>query len=75
MKLCTYNDLAREAGLDEYTASRFVAYMTARWADTEAQKCRDGYAREWIERFRCGIEYAASDSTGRAILNILDNPL
>ena len=74
MKPCTYNDLAREAGLDPYTTGRFVAYMTARWADTEAQKCQDGYALEWLERFRGGIEYESSDSTGRSILYSLDEP-
>jgi len=48
---------------------RYVAYMRARWADTEAEKCEDGYAVEWAERFRLRIEYAMSDREGQHLLD------
>lgn len=49
----------------------YLAYMKKRWASTEESKCLSGYATEWAERFRAGIEYQASDSEGQAVLQEL----
>lgn len=56
---------------DEKLADMYVLYMMERWSDTEKQKCYDGYAKEWINRFLNGIAYQMSDGVGRAILNRL----
>jgi len=47
--------------------------MNKRWADSEDVKCRIGYAGEWAERFKRGIEYSSSDSAGQAILREMDS--
>ena len=64
----TYNEVAKTVGLDERTRKRYVNYMTIRWKDTEDQKCKDGYAIEWAERFKNKYEFEASDVFGQAIL-------
>jgi hypothetical protein len=46
--------------------------MRTRWGDTEEQKCRDGYAFEWAERFADGYEYEASDISGVQVLLDID---
>ncbi len=69
----TYEEVAKEEGLTGITATRYIAYMKARWANSELVKCRVGYAQEWAQRFLCGIEYGASDTTGQAVLKAIDN--
>jgi len=64
----TFEMVAQEAGLDEGTARRYVAYMRARLADEESVQCRVGYAQEWAHRFKAGVEWNASDSDGQAVL-------
>ncbi len=68
----TYQEVARAHGLTGVTARRYISYMRTRWADTEGQKSRDGYAGEWAERFKHGREYSASDSTGQRVLKEMD---
>lgn len=67
----TYTELATRHLLKEPIRSRFILYMTIRWPDTEEQKCKDGYALEWVERFSTGHEYEASDTFGRSVLDKL----
>ena len=52
----------------------FIAYMRKRWDDPkdEAIKCQVGYAREWAQRFRMGVEYEMSDSEGQKVLEEID---
>lgn len=64
----TYEAVGEDAGLFGDTFQRFVAYMETRWPDDEEVKCRVGYAREWAERFKAGVEYAASDREGQRVL-------
>lgn len=68
----TYREVASEAGLEDTTADRYVEYMYARWSETEGQKTSDGYAMEWALRFKRGVEYAASDMTGKYVLREID---
>ena len=72
MELTTYEAVAKAHKLDELTASRFIRYMKARWADKENIQCRCGYASEWAERFQNKIEYGCSDTTGQAVLRAID---
>lgn len=64
----TYEDVAKEVGLDEQTTARFVAYMRERWANQETLHCAVGYAQKWAQRFKDRIEWEASDATGRMLL-------
>lgn len=68
----TYEEVGVKGGLEGKTLARYVAYMTARWAKTESQKCQDGYAEEWAMRFKSGAEYHASDMEGEAVLRKID---
>ena len=68
----TYDDVGFDAGLRGRNLNRYVEYMRTRWGDTEEQKCRDGYAFEWAERFSDGYEYEASDITGVEVLLEMD---
>jgi hypothetical protein len=72
--MTTYDEIANAAGLSPQTAQRFVRYMRTRWADEEATHCHPhvGYAREWAERFRYGMEYTASDDLGQRVLRQMD---
>lgn len=67
----TYELIADLEELDAQQRARFLAYMRTRWGATETLKCETGYASEWANRFKRGIEYAASDLAGRAILDQL----
>ena len=67
----TYEEVATAAGLDEKTSQRFIRYMTTRWADGETINCLSGYASEWAQRFKKGIEFSASDLEGQAILRAM----
>lgn len=67
----TYLKVGRDAGLDGNRLVLFVAYMKARWTDTEESKCRHGYAGEWAGRFQKGIEFSASDLEGQRLLDKL----
>lgn len=64
----TYEEVANYCGLEEITKQRFIKYMTIRWSDTESQKCQDGYAIEWANRFKDKREFECSDIFGQAIL-------
>ena len=64
----TYRAVGREAGLTEFRLDFYVSYMTQRWADTERQKCLDGYAKEWAIRWLTGHEWTASDSFGKMLV-------
>lgn len=66
--LTTYQEVAIKNKLDTRTAERFVYYMKHRWQETETQKCRDGYAEQWAQRFKNKCEMSYSDSVGQAIL-------
>ena len=68
----SYLDVAQECGLEGKTKARFLYYMRARWSDSEEVKCQVGYAAEWANRFKGGVEYQVSDSVGQAILNQMD---
>src|SRR3990167_8511496 len=64
----TYEAVAEQEGLSEEQTRRFAHYMHIRWPTSEDVKCRVGYAQEWAGRFKAGVEYAASDHHGQAIL-------
>ena len=66
----TYEEVAEHHKLDPGSKKRFIAYMRMRWGDPEDEniKCQVGYASEWAERFKSGVEYLASDNEGKAIL-------
>ena len=65
----TYEEVAEHHKLDPSTAKRFICYMRLRgWASEETTQCHVGYAGEWAERFKAGIEVEASDHQGRAVL-------
>lgn len=68
----TYEQVADEMKLEEPVRWRFLVYMANRWPDTEEMKCQTGYAQEWAHRFMNGIEYAASDREGQAVLNRME---
>jgi len=68
----TYEEVANIAGLDRETKNRYVEYMRKRWNDTEEQKCRDGYAGQWAQRFKLKYEYQASDPNGQSVLKEID---
>jgi hypothetical protein len=48
--------------------------MKARWGNPQDEniKCRVGYAGEWAKRFKAHVEYGASDSTGQAVLRLME---
>ena len=70
----TYDEVAEHHQLEEPTKTRFIAYMRLRWGDLkdEAIKCQCGYASEWAERFKTGIEMGCSDNYGKRILSEID---
>jgi len=68
----TYREIAEHYGLKGIVADRYVAYMMRRWTDTQQQKCEDGYASEWAERFKAGIEMGSSDNEGKKVLSEID---
>ena len=69
----TYTAIGKRHGLTGTKLHRYVSYMNKRWADSEDVKCRVGYAGEWAERFKRGIEYSSSDPAGQAILREMDS--
>ena len=72
----TYEEVADKVLKDSpRTYKWFVAYMRKRWGDPkdEAVKCQVGYAEEWADRFRMGVEYEMSDSKGKRILEDMQN--
>ena len=72
--LMTYEAIAKAHALDELTTKRFLRYMKARWGNPQDEniKCRVGYAGEWAKRFKAHVEYGASDSTGQAVLRLME---
>jgi len=72
-KMKTYEEIADHCSMEEPMRTRYIRYMKIRWADTEAQKCRNGYAFKWATRFLNGIEYNASDCTGQSVLRTLND--
>ena len=71
----TYSEVASKYGLSDSIRERYIRYMIQRWESTEEQKCPDGYAIEWAERFKNGLEYSASDLFGQEILRSIDSDL
>lgn len=68
----TYEEIAEQGGLRGRQRDRFLFYMKFRFSDHEEQKCRDGYAMEWCQRFFQQREYAASDHIGQRLLDHMD---
>lgn len=73
----TYVDIAEKYDLDVKVRQRFLMYMYIRWGNPvdEDIKCTTGYAGEWADRFKLGIEAQASDSKGREVLKRIDELL
>ena len=67
----SYEEVAKEMSLESNRAALFIVYMRTRWADEETIHCKVGYAKEWAERFKRGIEYGASDYIGQSLLREL----
>lgn len=72
MNKYTYLMVGKKNKLDGLQLIRYVNYMASRWHKEEEMNCKTGYADEWAERFRKGIEYEASDLGGQAILKMID---
>lgn len=68
----TFVEVGIKYGLEGRTLERYILYMTERWAKTEELECETGYASEWANRFRIGIEYGCSDSIGQTVLSKID---
>ena len=66
----TYEEVAEKAGLQSPIKERYLAYMKARWNKQSQQEihCACGYAMEWVERFKNGVEFDCSDAEGQRIL-------
>ena len=69
-----YEQIADDSGLDEQTKARFIKYMRIRWGNPSDEKrhCMVGYASEWAERFKVGMEFNCSDESGRAVLRTME---
>lgn len=63
----TFLGVAEKHELSETQKARYITYMEARWKDEELLQCQTGYASEWAERFKAGIEMRASDCIGQEI--------
>lgn len=68
----TFTEVGIKYGLEDRTLERYVLYMTERWGKTEELECGSGYASEWANRFRTGVEYGCSDSIGQVVLRKID---
>ena len=68
----TFSSVAKEVGLSSLQFKYYVQYMKIRWGHRESELCRYGYAREWAERFRDGVEYVCSDVVGQVVLEGID---
>lgn len=71
----TFREVGEEVGLLPATLSRYVAYMLIRWAHRERELCSEhyvSYARQWALRFKEGVEYQVSDSSGISVLHSID---
>ena len=58
--------------LEDRMLERYVQYMLTRWKEEEEIQCQTGYASEWAQRFKTGIEYGASDLEGQRVLKEMD---
>jgi len=69
----SYEQIADLAELTPEIKDIYCRYMRARWEKNEEVQCKVGYAREWAERFKGGIDYArrCSDKGGQIILDQL----
>ena len=67
----TYEEVGIDTGLDGLRLKLYIDYMKKRWADTEEQKSRDGYAQEWAGRFLSNREWECSDGQGQMVLKEL----
>lgn len=67
----TYKEVGIKAGLRDNQFNLYVDYMNKRWKDSETQKCMDGYAQEWAERFKNNSEWECSDIEGQLVLKEL----
>jgi hypothetical protein len=68
LTIMDYKILADKAGLDRHNTKRYIQFMRRRFPE-ERDK---GYAYEWAERFKRGVEYNASDYESRQILEEID---
>jgi hypothetical protein len=64
-----YHRIAKSVGLDWKNAVRYTLFMKERFPGEKDE----GYATEWAERFRRGVEHNAVDSKGRQILKEIDD--
>ncbi len=68
-----YESVADATKLSGTVRQRFLEYMRTRWPSNKDERTKSivGYAHEWAARFAMGVEYAASDSEGQAILDAM----
>ena len=64
----TFMEVGIKSGLESQILERYVLYMLTRWKDEEETQCQTGYASEWANRLKCGIEFGCSDLEGQKIL-------
>jgi len=65
----TYKEVGKAVGMKPLMLARYTTYMQYRWKEQERTQCLSGYAQEWAERFKSGMEYSASDGAGRKLLD------
>jgi len=70
--MATYREIGIQYGLTGTKLNLYVQYMLSRWPDSEKQKCLDGYAGEWANRFLVHTEFNSSDNIGQSILSEID---
>jgi hypothetical protein len=68
LTIMDYKILADKAGLDRHNTKRYIQFMRRRFPE-ERDK---GYAYEWAERFKRGVEYNVADYESRQILEEID---
>jgi len=71
----TYEMIADAVGLLGTNKLRYLLYMNKRWANDEKLNCKCGYAKEWADRFRSGVEWSVSDREGQRVLVDISNEL
>jgi hypothetical protein len=64
-----YRKIAKSVGLNAEDTIRYTLFMTERFPEEKDV----GYATEWAERFKRGVEYNAADSESKRILENMDN--
>jgi len=66
-----YHRIAKSVGLDWKNAVRYTLFMKERFPGEKDE----GYATEWANRFKRGVEYNVADSESKQILEKVDKEI